>query len=141
MSHQVESFKTAEGSSDNLITIREAAAITSYTTAYISRLAHGGEVRAVKKGRQWFLDPVSLQEFKQDIELRKNERRRKLSDERVVALHRSKRPGANKGDNLVTADVASIFNVKAFLESGIVMALLSLLLILAEAGLGDGLGS
>ncbi len=147
MSLPKATFKTDAGSADGLISIREAADLTSYTTAHLSRLARQGEVRAVKSGRQWFIDPVSLQEFKQDTELRKHERRRKLSDERVAALHGDGRRSKKGNTAASVADKASVFNVKTLLESGIVMVSVALLVILIGAAsdmmadLGAGISS
>ncbi len=58
--------------------LKEAAALVSYTRDYVARLAREGKIVATRVGRQWLVDPVSLQLFAEQAELEADIRREQL---------------------------------------------------------------
>lgn len=58
--------------------LKEAARLSSYTRDYIARLAREGKIAATRIGRQWYVDPASLQEFVEQAELELSIRREHL---------------------------------------------------------------
>lgn len=61
--------------SDHWITVKEAARLSGYTSAHISRWAQRGKFIAEKSGRNWLVDYPSLKNFlktnKQELGLKK----------------------------------------------------------------------
>lgn len=64
------------------VTTRTAAKLARYSHDYLSKLARDGRVKAVQIGRQWYVDPVSLESFLTSAKLEKEVRRRQLRHER-----------------------------------------------------------
>ena len=69
---------------NNYLTAREAADLVSYAPDYITRLAREGKVAATRSGRQWLIEPHSLQHFVAETELQKERRREQLRAERQL---------------------------------------------------------
>jgi hypothetical protein len=65
-----------------LLPIKDAAARASYTRDYVARLAREGKVTASRIGRQWFIDPASLDQFVAHAEQEKSIRQRELQLQR-----------------------------------------------------------
>lgn len=65
-----------------LVSIKVAASRVGYSRDYVSRLAREGKIVASQVGRQWFVDPVSLQNFAAEAELVESVRKQELSLER-----------------------------------------------------------
>lgn len=66
----------------NLVPIKEAVGSTAYTRDYIAKLAREGQIVAAQVGRQWYVDLVSLENFRNASELEAQVRRRHLSQVR-----------------------------------------------------------
>ena len=66
------------------ITTREAAKVANYSNDYISKLAREGRVKGMQLGRQWFVDPTSLQNFLEQKKIEKNLRSEELRRERML---------------------------------------------------------
>lgn len=79
----------------NFITTREAAKVSNYSNDYISKLAREAKVKALQLGRQWYVDPISLNNFIANAVVEKKirgenlKRERKLEREAKVAVKRS----------------------------------------------------
>lgn len=71
----------------NFITVKAAAALSSYTPAYLTRLAKKGDIEAKKEGRIWLIEAVSLEKYLSSIELRKVENRNRLRALRINKLN------------------------------------------------------
>lgn len=71
----------------NFITVKDAAARSSYTPAYITRLAKKGDIVAKKEGRIWLIEAASLEQYLSSIELRKVENRSRLRALRINKLN------------------------------------------------------
>lgn len=69
-------------SGKKLLAIKEVVSRTKYTKDYIAKLARAGSIFGVQVGRQWFVDPVSLEQFEQLSELELQVRHRQLSNTR-----------------------------------------------------------
>lgn len=79
----------------NLIPVKDATDLVSYSKDYISRLAREGKVVASQVGRQWFVDAVSLKNFAESASLEEEARKVELSAERKRELQ-----AKEKVDNL-----------------------------------------
>lgn len=66
----------------NLVPIKDVVGSTEYTRDYVAKLAREGSIVAAQIGRQWYVDPISLENFKAASELESQVRRRHLSLER-----------------------------------------------------------
>ncbi|PIR86066.1 hypothetical protein COU14_01055 [Candidatus Kaiserbacteria bacterium CG10_big_fil_rev_8_21_14_0_10_44_10] len=86
MSEYKKSPSVASMQSKKLISIKEAASVSSYTTAHVTRLAQKGLIKAKRNGRQWLIDRNSLNEFSLNAEERKKERKERLRKDRVKEL-------------------------------------------------------
>lgn len=64
------------------LSVKDAAARVSYSRDYVARLAREGKIVATQIGRQWFVDPVSLDNFASVSELERAVRGKQLRDER-----------------------------------------------------------
>lgn len=70
-----------------LVPIKDAAAHISYTRDYVARLAREGKIVATQIGRQWFVDPTSLQNFSEQALAQEAARKLELRLERKLELH------------------------------------------------------
>ncbi|MEZ4195126.1 MAG: helix-turn-helix domain-containing protein [Candidatus Paceibacterota bacterium] len=70
----------------NLIPVKEATSLVSYSKDYISRLAREGKIVASQVGRQWFVDAVSLKNFADSASLQEEARKGELRAERKREL-------------------------------------------------------
>lgn len=70
----------------SLIPIRDAAVRVSYSRDYVARLAREGKIVASQIGRQWFVDPVSLEKFSAEASALEEVRRQELRAERKREL-------------------------------------------------------
>lgn len=76
----------------SLLPIKEAAKRVTYSRDYVARLAREGKIVASQIGRQWYVDPLSLERYRQESALVEELQKQALSDERkrereaVVAL-------------------------------------------------------
>ncbi len=70
----------------NFLTVKEAAARSSYSPAYLTRLAKKADIEAKKDGRIWMIQSKSLDRYLSLIEKRKAENRIRLSAERIGKL-------------------------------------------------------
>lgn len=66
------------------LSTREAAKLVSMSHDYVSRLARERRVVGVQIGRKWYVDPVSLKNFKRCLDLEKESRRQQLRAERIA---------------------------------------------------------
>jgi hypothetical protein len=66
----------------NFLPIKDAAKSFSYTRDYVARLAREQKIVATQIGRQWFVDPVSLQSFVETSQLEQEVKKKQLSLER-----------------------------------------------------------
>lgn len=64
------------------ISVKDAALRSSYTRDYITRLARDEKVVATQVKRQWFIDPVSLQNFIESAKIEREIRGQLLREER-----------------------------------------------------------
>lgn len=64
------------------ISVKDAASRSSYTRDYITRLARDEKVVATQVKRQWFIDPVSLQNFIESAKIEREIRGQLLREER-----------------------------------------------------------
>ena len=71
----------------NLVTTKEASESSGYTSDYLARLVRSGEIEGRKIGHNWFVDRVSLEEFRDKQRSRKLDRARELSDTRSREYH------------------------------------------------------
>ncbi len=71
---------------DNWITVKEAATISNYDPAHISRWAKSGKFLAKKNGRSWLIDYTSLKLFLKASQQEAKINRVKLSLERKKEL-------------------------------------------------------
>ena len=118
MSDSTEPSGVAALKSKKFLSVKEAAAVSSYTTAHLTRLAQKGSVIAKRDGRQWMIDSTSLQDFVWEAEEKKKIRQEQLRKERVEELHLS-----NSGQSPDDLDEAvSVFDFKA----GVVSAALTM---------------
>lgn len=75
-----------------LLPIKEASKRVAYSRDYVARLAREGKIVASQIGRQWYVDPLSLERYRQESALVEELQKQALSDERkrereaVVAL-------------------------------------------------------
>lgn len=67
---------------ENLLPIKDAAKLVSYSRDYVARLAREQKIVASQIGRQWFVDLVSLKSFAEASELEQAIRSKHLSAER-----------------------------------------------------------
>ena len=68
----------------NLLTIKEAAALTSYSTAYLARLIKQNKIEGKQIDRQWYINPDSLNSFLEDVAEAKKIQREKIRQERIA---------------------------------------------------------
>ena len=80
------SFNKESPSVSKFITVREAADLSSYTPAYLTRLAKNGDIEAQKEGRIWLIKAKSLEKYLSAIEKRKALNRARLRAERIGTL-------------------------------------------------------
>ncbi len=66
----------------NLLPIKDAAKLVSYSRDYVARLARDKKIVASQIGRQWFIDMVSLKSFAEVSTLEQSVRQQRLSAER-----------------------------------------------------------
>lgn len=66
----------------SFLSIKEAALRFKYTRDYVARLAREGKITALREGRQWLVDPTSLQKFSETAELLERARQNQLRLER-----------------------------------------------------------
>lgn len=95
------------------VTVKEAADLSSYTPAYLTRLAKNGDVEAIKEGRIWLIKAKSLQNYLSTIERRKAENRARLRAERLNTLSAAEYSAAW----LFQKANLGVFDAKAALES------------------------
>src|SRR5690606_14753906 len=108
MSEKTELPKPASHSTQNYISVKEAAAISSYDTAYVTRLAQKGRIKAIKDGRQWLIDANSLRDFVREINSRKEARKNQLREERLREI---------SIDKSVEEDTYKVFDLRAATQS------------------------
>jgi len=60
------------------------AAVHSYTPDYIAKLAREEKILATQVGRQWFVEPASLETFLHQVAVEKNLRKEELSRKRKI---------------------------------------------------------
>lgn len=48
---------------ENLVTVKDAATRLGYTTANITRIIRSGELKAIKRGRKYFIRVEDLNEY------------------------------------------------------------------------------
>lgn len=75
----------------NLVSIKEATSLVSYSKDYIARLAREGKIVASQVGRQWFVDTASLQNYSEASALEEAVRKTELSAERKRELSAKER--------------------------------------------------
>ena len=89
---------------------KDAAVDAGYTSDYVTRLAREGKIIAEQVGRQWFVDPKSLEEFlserNNELDTRKEELSRKRKQERKLY-----RNGAKRRKNIFAKAFRSFVNV------------------------------
>lgn len=121
----------------------ELARRFSYTNDYISRLARQGKVQATRVGRQWFVEPASLEQFTNDMQERKQQLGEQVRQER---LHERKLrseypiPPAHALGSVHSVKVSQSPSVyaqfhAAFLQPSVVRAFLVAVAVLATGGL------
>lgn len=66
----------------NLLPIKDAAKLVSYSRDYVARLAREKKIVASQIGRQWFIDIISLKSFAEASTLEQSVRQQRLSAER-----------------------------------------------------------
>jgi excisionase family DNA binding protein len=66
----------------SFISTKEAARRTGYSTDYVSRLLRAGDIRGVREGRFWMIDPESLATFVERKQGRSERRSAELSNAR-----------------------------------------------------------
>ncbi len=123
MSDSTEPSNVDTSKSTKFLSVKEAATVSSYTTAHVTRLAQKGLITAVRDGRQWLIDPISLQKFVWDTEEKKKVRKEQLRKERVEELHLS-----STGQTLEDSDEEfSIFDVRTAVVSAVFTTCVALL--------------
>lgn len=95
------------------ITVKEAANLSSYTPAYLTRLAKNGDLEAKKEGRIWLIKAKSLENYLNAIERRKADNRARLRAERISTLSSAEYSAAW----LFQKANLGVFDAKAALES------------------------
>lgn len=76
MAHNVELHGVA------YLSTHEAAKLVGYTSDYVSRLAREKKIEATRVGRQWFVNPISLENFCAIANREREARNKKLRTER-----------------------------------------------------------
>ncbi len=77
---------TIEINGVNLIPLKEAATAVSYSRDYVARLAREEKIVASQIGRQWFVDPISLERFVIEAKSLEEVRKEELRAERKHEL-------------------------------------------------------
>ena len=75
---------------ENYLTAKEAALLSGYNSAYLTRLAQKGEIEAKKEGRRWFLRYESLKAYLKERDVKENERRELLKISRLEENFKTK---------------------------------------------------
>ncbi|MEX2341190.1 MAG: helix-turn-helix domain-containing protein, partial [Candidatus Paceibacterota bacterium] len=119
MSDGLDKSSTLKKVETKALTIREAAALSSYTTAHLIRLIKQGKIAAEQINRQWHVDPVSFKNFLEEIDRVKKFQREKVRQERIT--ERYSISNIDSGELEKYKDV-SPFNLKALTQSGMVLA-------------------
>lgn len=113
----------------NWLTSREAARISGYNPAYLTRLAKKGQVLSRKSGRVWQIDYVSLKEFIASRDKTNLERQEELRLERLTERN-GQTIVKSPGDSLVQV---SVFRINTALASLSVLMLGGILGVLFNA--------
>jgi len=69
---------SSEKSNNNFITTKEAASLTSYSSAYITRLAQKGLIDSRRNAKRWLINLDSLQAYIKAKDIEKHQRREML---------------------------------------------------------------
>lgn len=128
------SSKGGSSSESKLITVKEAADFSSYTPAYLTRLAKSGDIEAQKEGRIWLIKAKSLEKYLDSIERRKALNRVRLRAERLSKL------GAVEYSATWLFQKANlgVFDAKAALESLAIAGLSALIGLVAHGFVSTG---
>ena len=118
----------------SFITVKEAAARSSYTPAYLTRLAKNGDLTAKKDGRIWLIDAASLEEYLNVIERRKIDNRTRLRIERKGSLNKAEYSAAWL---FYKANIGA-FDTKAALESLAIAGLSALVGLVSQSFMEAG---
>jgi len=78
-----QSSKKTLSNQCQFVTIKDAAAVVSYTPDYIARLAHEGKIIAEWRGREWVISVDSLKQFSLEQAAKQRARQRALREERI----------------------------------------------------------
>lgn len=76
-------------SSSEFLTVKEAASLSSYSSAHLNRLAKTGKVKAVFKEGKWLLEPRSLERYLESTRGRRSVTSRRRRHPSRIAAHAS----------------------------------------------------
>ena len=116
------------------ITVKEAANLSLYTPAYLTRLAKNGDIEAQKEGRMWLIKAKSLEKYLSSIEKRKELNRVRLRAERISTLGSAEYSAAW----LFQKANLGVFDAKAALESLAIAGLSALIGLVAHDFMSTG---
>ncbi len=110
---------------DNWITVKEAATISNYDPAHISRWAKNGKFLAKKRGRSWLIDYPSLKSFLSTNQQEARINRVKLSLERKDELQNGSRSNSFSLVDLEAVMLTLVLLFTGFLSGAIVYGYLN----------------
>jgi hypothetical protein len=71
--------QSPKNNKENYLSSKEAGKLLGYTHDYISRLCRQGHMSGIQKGREWFVLPSELENFKRKHEIFLQEKKKQLS--------------------------------------------------------------
>lgn len=108
---------------DNYLSIKEASRLSSYTTAYLTRLAKKGALEAKREGRFWLIRYESLKDYLSQRDKEEQRRRENLRLQRLEEKEIFKNSSIFHQESVTFTSPVHVLSVSALLQSLVVVSL------------------
>jgi hypothetical protein len=123
------------GNTSNFVTVKEAASISSYAPAYLTRLAKKGVLKAKKDGQRWLIEVASIKKYLSSLDSRKVPSRVRMGVHKINTLNKTSYAAAAWAFHKAQTGA---FDPKAVLESLAIAGLSSLIAVIVQGYVSAG---